>query len=95
MRSRRGRDLAGFRRTKYRRHMTKGQKAMASAQRCIEARIGQLLGPAKRGRPEKVTHDEPFHRAERYDFRLLARALKDPDVFRIGKEVHDLKPPQV
>ena len=53
------------------------------------------MGPAKRGRPEKVNHDESFHRAERYDFRLLARALKDPDVFRIGKEVHNLKPPQV
>ena len=61
---------------------------MAGAQRRIEARIGQLDEVGYHG-------NHGINNKLIADFRLLARALKDPDVFRIGKEVHDLKPPQV
>lgn len=49
------------------------------AQRRLEARIGQLLGPTSQGgRPteENPTHAEGIHRAgDKADFRILARAL--------------------
>ncbi len=56
------------------------QRPMLGAQRRIEARIGQLLGVAKEGRPENSAHDRSnsvslIAEDSRADFRLLARAL--------------------
>ncbi len=52
------------------------QRPMRGAQRRIEGRIGQLLGPAKMGRPEENSrYAETFSDEQRNYFRLLARAL--------------------
>ncbi len=52
------------------------QRPMLGAQRRIEGRCGQLLGPAKMGRPEeKSRYAETFNDEQRNYFRLLARAL--------------------
>jgi hypothetical protein len=53
---------------------------MLCAQRQIEARIGQLLGPAEMGRGDKLKygHDRTLSLVaedSRADFRLLGRAL--------------------
>jgi hypothetical protein len=53
-----------------------------SAQRRIDARIGQLLGPVEMGRSEKSHHDETnpisliANSEDRAAFRLLTRALE-------------------
>ena len=52
------------------------QRPMLGAQRRVEARIGQLLGPAPgRGKKELSPHADLFHRERREEFRLLARAF--------------------
>lgn len=53
------------------------QKPMLGAQRRIEARIGQLLGEPKVGRPAaNYSHDcNLVERGDRSDFRILARAF--------------------
>jgi hypothetical protein len=54
------------------------QRPIRGAQRRIEARIGQLLGPAKHGGDRQVVHDQLAlirGKHTRHDFRLLARAL--------------------
>lgn len=56
------------------------QKPMLGTQRRIEARIGQILGPALGhgpGRGKKAQHDEGLieHDQDRSDFRILAHAL--------------------
>jgi N6-adenosine-specific RNA methylase IME4 len=56
------------------------QRPMLGAQRHIEARIGQLLGPAEMGRPEKLDHGlikSPIQKDDAVDFRILARGLED------------------
>lgn len=51
------------------------QRPILGAQRRIEARIGQILGEPSHA-PGSVTHAEHLERrADRHDFRLLARAL--------------------
>lgn len=50
------------------------QRPMLGAQRRVEARIGQLLGPPQVGRPNPH-HDEVSHDQTRADFRVLARGL--------------------
>lgn len=60
------------------------QRPMLGAQRRVEARIGQLLGEPKPGKPNPH-HDEVSHDQTRSDFRLLARGfecLTDPDEWR-------------
>ena len=54
------------------------QKPMLGAQRRIEARIGQLLGPAsahKGGRGKTSDHDQTFDDHQLANFRLLAHAF--------------------
>ncbi len=52
------------------------QSPMMGAQRRIEARIGQLLGPEPgRGGKEISPHAGSFHRERRKEFRLLAKAF--------------------
>ena len=52
------------------------QSPMLGAQRRIEGRIGQLLGPAPgEGRKEMGQHADRFHKQFRKEFRLLAPAL--------------------
>lgn len=52
------------------------QAPMLGAQRRVEARIGQLLGPAPgRGRAEVNSHADSFSSEDRGNFRLVARAL--------------------
>ena len=52
------------------------QAPMMGAQRRIEARIGQLLGPApERGGKEMSHHADSFHREVRREFRLMAKAF--------------------
>lgn len=53
------------------------QGPMLGVQRRVEARIGQLLGEPKKGRPtgdENVHRDGLFHRQDRVIFRILANA---------------------
>jgi 16S rRNA G966 N2-methylase RsmD len=61
------------------------QKPMLGAQRRIEAKIGQLLGPAVVGANQHnqngaFTHEERLisRAADRHDFRVLAKALEQP-----------------
>lgn len=60
-------------------HGRKAQPFMRGAQRRLEARIGQLLGPAERGRPEENNYSHDCNlmipRADRITFRQLAQAL--------------------
>jgi hypothetical protein len=55
------------------------QRPIRGAQRRIEARIGQLLGPAARGNPDfgrdRNCVPTSVSKDDRVDFRLLARAL--------------------
>jgi len=52
------------------------QGPMLSAQRHMEARIGQLLGDSPgRGHSEMNHHSDSFHEQDRQNFRLLAHAL--------------------
>ena len=50
------------------------QKPMLGAQRRIEARIGQLLGPPKRGK-KVLGHEQELDERQRHDFRIIAKAL--------------------
>jgi hypothetical protein len=48
---------------------------VSQCQRWIELRIGEWLGPAKIGRPEKGSLHEPsseIHKAQKHEFRFLA-----------------------
>jgi 16S rRNA G966 N2-methylase RsmD len=60
------------------------QKPMLGAQRRIEARIGQMLGPAENHGPATFHHDGRFklipNHTDRHDFRILAKALEQPEL---------------
>jgi N6-adenosine-specific RNA methylase IME4 len=52
------------------------QTPMRGAQRRVEARIGQLLGPSKYGPQESSVMTEDLDKDERHDFRILANAFE-------------------
>lgn len=57
---------------------TEAYLPMLGVMRRIEARIGQLLGPAPgRGKAEMSHHADSFHQQTREDFRQLGRAVDD------------------
>src|SRR5262245_44145384 len=60
-----------------------GRKArpfVRGAQRRLEARIGQLLGDAERGKHLSFDHDRMIAKDDRRYFRIEARALPEGDV---------------
>ena len=69
---------------------------MRGAQRRIEARIGQLLGPApKRGGKEMSAHAHSFPRERRREFRLMAKAFNGGDSrFFITLHIRSIRLPE-
>jgi hypothetical protein len=59
-------------------HVVRNRQVRAEVSQCqrwVEIRIGEWLGPAKIGRPEKGSCDEPsseIHKAHKHEFRFLA-----------------------